>query len=162
GQPTEIVEHYFRHEYGRLVSTLVRVFGVHLLETIEDSIQDALQLALTSWSMKGAPENPGAWLYRVAYNDVLDVLRGNKVRARAAERATGELPEYDQPPPRDRGVRRPSGSRSTISGMRGLFILSAVAACAHAAPEGFVYTHHPDGVIVPASKAGAFYPDKQF
>jgi len=100
GQPTEIVEHYFRHEYGRLVSTLVRVFGVHLLETIEDSIQDALQLALTSWSMKGAPENPGAWLYRVAYNDVLDVLRGNKVRARAAERATGELPEYDQPPPR--------------------------------------------------------------
>jgi len=46
--------------------------------------------------------------------------------------------------------------------MRGLFILSAVAACAHAAPEGFVYTHHPDGVIVPASKAGAFYPDKQF
>jgi RNA polymerase sigma factor (sigma-70 family) len=100
GQPTEIVEHYFRHEYGRLVSTLVRVFGVHWLETIEDSIQDALRQALASWSMKGAPENPGAWLYRVAYNGVLDVLRSNKVRARDAERHTGELPEYDQPPPR--------------------------------------------------------------
>ena len=46
--------------------------------------------------------------------------------------------------------------------MRGLFIVTAVAACAHAAPEGFVYTHRPDGVIVPASKGGDFYHDKQF
>ena len=44
--------------------------------------------------------------------------------------------------------------------MRGLIIISVVAACAHAAPEGFVYTHRPDGVIVPASKGGDFYHDK--
>jgi RNA polymerase sigma-70 factor (ECF subfamily) len=97
-QSTGLVEHFFRHEYGRLVSTLVRVFGVHLLETIEDSVQDALRLALTSWSMTGATENPGAWLYRVAYNGVLDVLRGQKVRGRDAERHAGDLPEFDQPP----------------------------------------------------------------
>jgi hypothetical protein len=46
--------------------------------------------------------------------------------------------------------------------VRGLLIISAVAACAHGSPGGFVYTKEPVGVIVPASKGGDFYEDKQF
>jgi len=97
---TLIVEHYFRHEYGRLVATLARVFGFAQLENVEDAVQDALQLALASWSLKGTPDDPGAWLYRVAYNRVIDVLRSVQVRARGRERDTDCEREHDQPPPR--------------------------------------------------------------
>ncbi len=60
------VEHFFRHEYGRLVSALARVYGVHRLEAFEDAVQGALMLALTSSALRGTPDEPGAWLYRVA------------------------------------------------------------------------------------------------
>ena len=85
-RPTELVEHYFRHEYARLVATLSRVFGISRIETIEDAVQGALLLALTSWALKGTPDDPGAWLYRAARNRVLDVLRHQKVQLRARER----------------------------------------------------------------------------
>jgi RNA polymerase sigma factor (sigma-70 family) len=70
-----MVEHYFRHEYGRLVAILVRRVGLHHLEAVEDAVQNALMAALTEWVAKGIPDNSGAWLYRVAYNHVLGVLR---------------------------------------------------------------------------------------
>ncbi|MDB4989227.1 MAG: polymerase sigma-70 factor [Myxococcaceae bacterium] len=97
---TGMVEHYFRHEYGRLVSTLARVFGVPQIETIEDAVQDALQLALDAWALKGVPADPAAWLYRVSYNRVIDVLRSARVRARSSERSSGRELAHDQPPPR--------------------------------------------------------------
>jgi RNA polymerase sigma factor (sigma-70 family) len=73
-----MVEHYFRHEYGRLVAILVRRVGVHHLEAVEDAVQGALMAALTAWVAHGIPDNSGAWLYRVAYNHLLGVLRKNQ------------------------------------------------------------------------------------
>jgi RNA polymerase sigma-70 factor (ECF subfamily) len=72
---SQLVEHFFRHEYGRLVAILSRQFGLHRLEAVEDSVQGALMTALESWSRAGLPENPEAWLYRVARNNVLGELR---------------------------------------------------------------------------------------
>jgi len=69
------VEHYFRHEYGRLVAVLVRRVGLHHLEAVEDAVQGALMAALTAWMDSGIPHDPGAWLYRVAHNHLLGVLR---------------------------------------------------------------------------------------
>jgi RNA polymerase sigma-70 factor (ECF subfamily) len=71
----QLVEHFFRHEYGRLVAILSRQFGLHRLEAVEDAVQGALMTALESWSRAGVPENPEAWLYRVARNNVLGELR---------------------------------------------------------------------------------------
>jgi RNA polymerase sigma factor (sigma-70 family) len=71
----QLVEHFFRHEYARLVAILSRQFGLHRLEAVEDSVQGALMTALESWSRAGLPENPEAWLYRVARNNVLGELR---------------------------------------------------------------------------------------
>ena len=88
-----LVEHYFRHEYGRVVASLVKTFGPGRLALIEDSVQSALALALTSWSLRGVPERPGAWLTRVARNQVVDHLR----RGRVAERVAQELPEPAPP-----------------------------------------------------------------
>ena len=68
-------DHYFRHESGRLVSVLSRRFGVHRVELCEDAVQTALLRAVQSWSQQGPPEDKSAWLYRVALNEVLGVLR---------------------------------------------------------------------------------------
>jgi RNA polymerase sigma-70 factor (ECF subfamily) len=73
----ELPEHWFRHELGRLVSILSRRFGVQRMELCEDAAQTALLQATQSWSSK-LPDDPGAWLYRVAHNHVLDELRREK------------------------------------------------------------------------------------
>jgi RNA polymerase sigma factor (sigma-70 family) len=73
----ELPEHWFRRELGRLVSILSRRFGVRRLELCEDAAQTALLQATQSWCSQ-LPDNPGAWLYRVAHNYVLDELRREK------------------------------------------------------------------------------------
>jgi len=70
-------EHWFRRELGRLVSILSRRFGLHRMELCEDAAQTALLQATQAWSAK-LPDDPGAWLYRVAHNHVLDELRREK------------------------------------------------------------------------------------
>jgi RNA polymerase sigma-70 factor (ECF subfamily) len=42
---------------------------------VEDAVQAALLAALSAWARDGIPENPSAWLYRVAHNHLLGVLR---------------------------------------------------------------------------------------
>jgi RNA polymerase sigma-70 factor (ECF subfamily) len=80
-----LVDHFFRHEYGRVVATLTRVFGAQHLEIVEDAVQSALMSALTVWVQRGRPDDPSAWLYRAAHNHVLDVLRRHAGRARILE-----------------------------------------------------------------------------
>jgi RNA polymerase sigma factor (sigma-70 family) len=71
-------EHYFRHECGRLVSVLSRRFGMHRVELCEDAVQTALLRAVQSWSERGLPDDKSAWLYRVAFNEVLGALRRDR------------------------------------------------------------------------------------
>lgn len=68
-------EHLFRREGARLLAALTRTFGVHNLPLAEDVVQDALIRALETWKVHGVPENPGAWLMRVAKNKAIDVVR---------------------------------------------------------------------------------------
>jgi RNA polymerase sigma-70 factor (ECF subfamily) len=84
-----LVEHYFRHEYGRLVGSLARGFGIHRLAAIEDAVQSAMLTALTSWGLSGVPPEPGAWLQQVARNRLIDELRRERVGGRilAVDRA---------------------------------------------------------------------------
>jgi RNA polymerase sigma factor (sigma-70 family) len=70
-----LVEHYFRHEYGRLVAQLANRVGVRHVELVEDAVQSALMAALTSWVAEGLPRDAGGWLYRVACNHVVGALR---------------------------------------------------------------------------------------
>jgi RNA polymerase sigma-70 factor (ECF subfamily) len=65
----------FRHEYGRLVAMLSRRVGVRHLEIVEDAVQHALLAAVESWSRTAVPDNPSAWLYRVAKNRFIDEIR---------------------------------------------------------------------------------------
>jgi RNA polymerase sigma-70 factor (ECF subfamily) len=80
----ELVEHFFRHESGRLVAALTRIFGVHHLALAEDVVQDAFARALDVWKTQGIPENPSAWLMAVAQRRALDVLRRQRTAAHFA------------------------------------------------------------------------------
>ena len=85
--PPTLIEHYFRHAYGKLVAVLVRRVGVRHLERVEDAVQGALMAALTAWVAKGIPQEPEAWLYRVAHNNLMGGLRRDAGRARILEHA---------------------------------------------------------------------------
>jgi RNA polymerase sigma-70 factor (ECF subfamily) len=80
-----IGEHFFRHEYGRLIAMLSRRVGVHHLEAVEDAVQSALLAALESWPRTRVPENPTAWLFRAAHNRVISELRQAARQRRSAE-----------------------------------------------------------------------------
>src|SRR5438105_957591 len=71
----QLVEHFFRHEYGRLVAMLSRRVGVQHIDSVEDAAQSALMTALESWTVGGLPDNPSAWLFRVAHNNLVGELR---------------------------------------------------------------------------------------
>jgi RNA polymerase sigma-70 factor (ECF subfamily) len=69
------LENLFRHEAGRLVAALTRIFGVDHLALAEDVVQEALCRALETWKVHGTPDNPRAWLLATARNRALDLLR---------------------------------------------------------------------------------------
>ncbi|MDB5105970.1 MAG: sigma-70 family polymerase sigma factor [Fibrobacteres bacterium] len=70
-----LAAHFFRHESGRLVALLTRILGTENLEIAEDAVQETLIQAMETWKLAGPPENPPAWLFRVAKNKAIDVIR---------------------------------------------------------------------------------------
>jgi len=75
GDTGVLLEHLFRHQVGRVVAHLARVLGPARLDLAEESMQEAMLRALQAWPYQGIPENPGAWLFRVAHNAAIDSLR---------------------------------------------------------------------------------------
>jgi RNA polymerase sigma-70 factor (ECF subfamily) len=73
-----LVEHLFRHESGKMVAILTRIFGVEHLTLAEDVVQESLIRALQTWAFNGVPDNPSAWIMRTARNLALDVVRRQK------------------------------------------------------------------------------------
>ena len=72
---TQLVESFFRHEYSRVVAMLARRVGMADIALVEDAVQSTMILALERWKVAGVPDQPTAWMYRVAYNAVIDALR---------------------------------------------------------------------------------------
>lgn len=71
----QLVDHLFRHEAGKMIAVLTRLFGMHNLSMAEDVVQDAFVKAVQTWKFGNIPENPSAWLMQVAKNKALDILR---------------------------------------------------------------------------------------
>ena len=69
---------------------LSRRVGVQYIEAVEDAVQSALMTALESWTIAGLPDNPSAWLYRVAHNDLVGELRQRTGRRRILEKYTND------------------------------------------------------------------------
>lgn len=93
-ESNQLVAHLFRHEAGRIASVLTCMFGFDRLDLAEDIVQDTMVQALQSWRFQGVPDNPRAWLYRVARNKALDVVRREKrFREMSTETAYGHQQE---------------------------------------------------------------------
>jgi len=88
----ELSEHLFRHESGRMVAAVTRIFGLNNLALAEDVVQDAFCRALEVWRIRGMPDNPSAWLMATAKNCAVDVLR----RERTARTFAPELSRFLQ------------------------------------------------------------------
>lgn len=72
--PDQLIDHLFRHQFGKMVSILTKIFGFENLEIIEDAVQDTFIQAMRSWR-NGIPENPEGWLTTAAKNRVIDIFR---------------------------------------------------------------------------------------
>lgn len=70
-----LLDETVRRERGWLISSLVARLGPGQLDLAQDVAQDAIVKALSTWPYKGVPDNPRAWLRRVAGNAAIDRLR---------------------------------------------------------------------------------------
>src|SRR3954467_3637039 len=100
GEVSQVLEHLFRHESGKMVATLTRIFGIEHLSLAEDVVQEALARALQTWPFYGVPKNPAAWIMRASRNLALDVVRRQKV-FRDKEPEITRLVEDQNPAPDD-------------------------------------------------------------
>ncbi len=78
--PRAAAERIFRKESGRIVATLIRVFGD--FDLAEEAMQDAFAVALERWPGEGIPANPGAWITTTARRKAIDRLRRDRTLAR--------------------------------------------------------------------------------
>ena len=95
---SDVVEHLFRHESGKMVAILTGIFGTEHLTLAEDVVQEALARALQTWPFYGVPKNPSAWIMQVSRNLALDVVRRQKT-FRDKEPEIVRLMERDNPAP---------------------------------------------------------------
>ena len=112
------VEAVFRRERVTVLAALARSIGD--LETAEEMLQEAFEVALQRWPATGPPESPAAWLMTVARNRALD-----RFRRRAVGQAKHELLAAEA------GEAAPAaGERPTLERV-GDERLGLVFACAH-------------------------------
>ena len=75
--------------------------GVHPNPIEEDVVQAALLQALEAWKIHGVPEDPAAWLYRVARNKALDLIRHQRRPATTRPNGGLSFPSCDRDSERD-------------------------------------------------------------
>jgi RNA polymerase sigma-70 factor, ECF subfamily len=86
---TQAVERVFRQEYGRILATLIRVFGD--FDVAEDALQEAFIAAVEHWQRAGIPDNPAAWLTTAARNKGVSRLRRERTQSKLRDQAKREL-----------------------------------------------------------------------
>jgi RNA polymerase sigma-70 factor (ECF subfamily) len=91
-----LVEHFFRHEAGRLVAVLTRLFGWRHFDLVEDMVQATLLDALEAWRVRGVPDNPSGWVHRCARNKIVDALRREQVGGRVLGELAATRPTCDE------------------------------------------------------------------
>ena len=74
----EFIKRLFQQEFARMVAVLSRRFGLHRLAMAEDVVSETFLLATENWTRHGLPPNPTAWLYAVARQQALELLRRHR------------------------------------------------------------------------------------
>src|SRR3954462_13178419 len=75
------IEKVYRADWGRIVATLIRLYGD--FELAEEVAQEAFAAAVDQWRVSGIPEFPRAWIIQAARHKAVDRIRR---RVRFAEK----------------------------------------------------------------------------
>ena len=75
----QLIPHLFRTEFRKITAVLCKTFGIEHLEIAEDLASETFLSALETWTYRGIPENPVAWLYTVAKNKTRNYISRNQV-----------------------------------------------------------------------------------
>jgi RNA polymerase sigma factor (sigma-70 family) len=75
-----VLEDVWRREASHVLGALLRRYGD--LGECEDAVQDAAEAAAGQWPIDGAPDDPRAWLIRVASRRLIDRVRADSARVR--------------------------------------------------------------------------------
>jgi len=67
------VEEVYRAEWGRIVASLIRLYGD--FDLAEECAQEALAAALQQWRDGSIPESPRAWIIQTAKHKAIDRIR---------------------------------------------------------------------------------------
>ena len=70
---TSALDAFYRSDWGRIVSALIRLFGD--FDVAEEAAQEAFAAAVNQWPASGVPEFPRAWIIQTARNKAIDRLR---------------------------------------------------------------------------------------
>src|SRR5882762_6577293 len=101
----ELIPHLFRTEFRKITTVLCKHFGIAHIEIAEDIASDTFLSAVETWSFKGIPENPAAWLYLVAKNKARNYMNRqhlfadkitNRIKHAASEIPRTEIDLSDQ------------------------------------------------------------------
>ena len=71
----ELIPHLFRTEFRKIAAVLCKHLGIEHIEIAEDIASETFLSALETWTFKGIPENPTAWLYAVAKNKAKNYIK---------------------------------------------------------------------------------------
>ncbi len=90
----DLIPHLFRTEFSKITSVLCRHLGIEHVEVAEDITSETFLSALETWTYKGIPENPVAWLYAVAKNKARNhILRDQLFSKKVATQLTHSTTE---------------------------------------------------------------------
>ena len=70
---TAAVETVYRSDWGRILATLIGLFGD--FDLAEESAQEAFAAAVNQWATDGVPESPRAWIIQTAKHKAIDRIR---------------------------------------------------------------------------------------
>jgi RNA polymerase sigma-70 factor (ECF subfamily) len=92
------VDQVYRSDWGRIVATLIRLYGD--FDLAEEAAQEAFAAAVDQWPASGIPEFPRAWIIQSARHKIIDRIRRRsrfveKLESYAQLVPTVEEPEYD-------------------------------------------------------------------
>ena len=96
-QQQELIPHLFRTEFRKITAVLCKHFGIAHIEIAEDVASDTFLSAIETWTYKGLPANPTAWLYTVARNKAKNYFhRSNIFSEKIAEDIKNASPQTEE------------------------------------------------------------------
>lgn len=72
-QLDKAINQIVQEEWGRILAALTK--STNNLQLAEDSLQDAVEIALQHWPTQGLPDSPAAWLIQTARRKAIDRMR---------------------------------------------------------------------------------------